>query len=126
MAYYAFLDENNTVTEVIVGVDENETLEGKTPEEWYSEFRNQTCKRTSYNTQANVHINGGVPFRKNFASIGYTYDFNRDAFIAPKPYPSWVLNEDTCIWEAPVPKPDEGWDLDWNEEVQNWIEVQSL
>ena len=75
MAHYAFLDESNIVTEVIVGIDENELIEGKTPEDWYSEFRDQTCVRTSYN--------GNI--RYNYASIGYTYDPIDDAFIAPMP-----------------------------------------
>ena len=84
MAYYAFLDENNIVTEVISGKDETELIDGLTPEEWYGNFRGQTCVRTSYNTQKNVHSNGGTPFRKNYAGIGFFYDENRDAFIPPK------------------------------------------
>lgn len=106
MAHYAFLNENNIVTEVIVGIDENELIEGQDPETWYGNFRGQTCKRTSYNTSAGQHILGGTAYRKNYAGIGFTYDENRDAFIPPKPYPSWILNEDTCLWESPVPYPD--------------------
>jgi hypothetical protein len=89
MAHYAFLDENNIVTEVIVGIDETELIEGKDPETWYQDFRGQTCKRTSYN--------GNI--RKNYAGIGFTYDSQRDAFIPPKPSDDYVLNEDTCQWE---------------------------
>jgi len=90
MAYYAFLDNNNIVTQVIAGKDENELLDGLTPEEWYADFTGQRCVRTSYN--------GNI--RKNFAGIGYTYDQTRDAFIPPKPEEgNWVLNEDTCLWE---------------------------
>lgn len=121
MAHYAFLDNNNIVTEVIVGKDENE--DGINWEQWYGEFRGQTCKRTSYNTTGGVHSNGGTPFRKNYAGIGYSYDESRDAFIAPKPFPSWTLNEDTCIWEAPVAYPNDGKLYSWNEENQSWNEL---
>jgi hypothetical protein len=89
MAHYAFLDESNIVTEVITGIDETELIEGLDPETWYGNFRGQACKRTSYN--------GNI--RKNYAGIGYTYDEARDAFIAPQPSESYVLNEDTCQWE---------------------------
>ena len=105
MAHYAFLDENNIVTQVIVGVDENQ--DGIDWEQHYGEFHNQTCKRTSYNTIGGQHLNGGSPFRKNYAGIGYTYDAQRDAFIPPKPLNGWVLDEDTCLWEAPVAYPDD-------------------
>jgi hypothetical protein len=88
MAHYAFLDENNIVTEVIVGIDETELIEGLDPETWYSNFRGQTCKRTSYN--------GNI--RYNFASISYTYDEVRDAFIAPEPTDHLGFDEDTCTW----------------------------
>lgn len=113
MAHYAFLDENNIVTEVIVGIDETELIEGKDPETWYGDFRGQVCKRTSYNAA----ING---FRKNYAGIGYTYDESRDAFIAAKLYPSWILNEDTCQWEAPVEYPKDGKLYTWNEAALAW------
>jgi hypothetical protein len=103
MAHYAFLDENNIVTEVIVGKDEGE--EGVDWEAHYGAFRGQPCKRTSYNTHGSVHSAGGTPLRKNYAGIGYTYDAGRDAFIPPKPYASWLLNEDTCLWDAPIPYP---------------------
>jgi hypothetical protein len=91
MAHYAFLDENNIVTEVIVGIDEIELIQGLDPETWYGNFRGQTCKRTSYN--------GNI--RKNYAGIGFTYDFDRDAFIAPKPFVDWILDEETCQWIHP-------------------------
>ena len=77
-------------------------------------------KQTSYNTYAGVHLLGGTPFRKNHAGINYSYDQTRDAFIAPKPYNSWTLNEETCQWEAPVVKPDDGQIYNWNEETQQW------
>jgi hypothetical protein len=110
MAHYAFLDKDNIVTEVIVGIDETELIEGKHPEVWYGEFRGQVCKRTSYNGN----------YRKNYAGIGYTYDGERDAFISPKPYDSWVLDEKTCLWEAPIIYPNDGERYVWNETVLNW------
>lgn len=130
MAHYAFLNENNIVTEVIVGKDEGE--DGIDWEQHYGNFRGQVCKRTSYNTSAGVHKEGGTPFRKNYAGIGYTYDEKRDAFIPPKPYNSWVLNEDTCLWEAPIPQPDpvENGYYVWVEELyqqdntKGWIFVE--
>ena len=113
MAHYAFLDENNVVTEVIVGIDETETIEGLDTETWYGNFRGQVCKRTSYNNN----------YRKNYAGIGYTYDAARDAFIAPKPYASWVLDEDTCRWEAPTPMPTDDKFYYWSEADLSWREV---
>jgi hypothetical protein len=110
MAHYAFLDDNNIVTEVIVGVNETELIDGIEPEAWYAEWRGQVCKRTSYN--------GNI--RKNYAGIGYSYDTERDAFIAPKPFDSWLLDEETCQWVAPVSKPDAG-DYTWNEESLSWV-----
>lgn len=91
MAHYAFLDKDNIVTEVIVGVDESELIEGKDTETWYSEFKGQTCKRTSYTGK----------IRKNYAGIGFKYDAELDAFIPPQPGEDWVLNEETCQWELP-------------------------
>ena len=91
MAHYAFLDEDNLVTEVIVGIDETELIEGLDPETWYSNFRNQVCKRTSYN--------GNI--RKNYAGIGYKYDSDKDAFIAPKPDDAIGFDEETCQWIVP-------------------------
>lgn len=121
MAHYAFINDQNIVTEVIVGRDEDEVVDGITDwEAYYAEFRGQTCKRTSYNTQGGAHTGGGTPYRKNYAGIGYTWDEARDAFIPPKPYDSWVLNEDSCLWEAPVAMPDDGQMYDWNEETTSW------
>jgi hypothetical protein len=118
MAHYAFLDENNIVTEVIVGKDEGE--DGIDWEQHYGEFRGQVCKRTSYNTIGGVHIAGGTPFRKNFAGIGYAYDTQHDAFIPPQPFASWVLNEHSCLWGAPIPMPTDGQMYSWNEDNQSW------
>lgn len=120
MAHYAFLDQNSIVTEVIVGKDEGE--DGVDWEQHYGAFRGQPCKRTSYNTKGNVHKYGGVPFRKNYAGIGYSYDEVRDAFIPPQPYASWILNENSCLWEAPVPMPAGGkWQ--WSEDQEQWVEI---
>ena len=121
MAHYAFLDENNIVTEVIVGKNEGE--EGRDWEQWYGEFRGQACKRTSYNTQAGVHLKGGTPFRKNYAGIGYTYRADIDAFVPPQPFASWLLNENTAQWEAPTPMPTDGKMYSWDEATTNWIEI---
>lgn len=125
MAHYAFLNMQNIVTEVIVGKDETDG-----PTNWemhYGNFREQVCKRTSYNTRGGVHYTNGEPsadqskaFRKNYAGIGYTYDETRDAFIPPKPFDSWTLNETSCLWEAPVAYPDDGQQYTWNEELGTW------
>ena len=114
MAHYAFLDENNIVTEVITGKDEGE--DGVNWEEWYGNFREQTCKRTSYNTYEGVHISGGTPFRVNYAAIGFTYDETLDAFIPRKPFASWTLDESICIWKAPIDSPT-GVLHHWDEDV---------
>lgn len=113
MAHYAYINEDGIVTSVIVGKDEGE--DGIDWEAYYG------AKRTSYNTRGGVHQLGGTPFRKNYAGIGYYYDSQRDAFISPKPFPSWVLNEETCLWEAPVSKPDGNWY--WDEETTSWKEL---
>lgn len=119
MAYYAFLDSNLIVTEIIAGKNEGE--DGIDWEQWYGEFRGQICKRTSYNTYGNVHQLGGTPFRKNFAAIGYAYDAQRDAFIPKQPFPSWVLNETTCLWESPVPISNDGQMYYWDEATVSWV-----
>lgn len=113
MAHYAFLDDNNVVIEVIVGIDENELIEGMTPEEWYGKFRNRTCKRTSYNNK----------IRKQYAGVGYSYDEINDVFIAPRPFPSWSLN-DEFDWQPPTPKPD-GFYF-WNEDELEWVSGETL
>ena len=123
MAHYAFLNQENIVSEVITGKDESEKIQGLSPEEYYGNFRGQVCKRTSYNTYAGVHVFGETPFRKNFAGIGYTYDADRDAFTPPKPFASWVLDEDSCLWKATIPRPDDGNQYVWNEETQAWDQI---
>jgi len=102
------------VTQVIVAEPEFfTTFVDSSPGEWI---------QTSYNTRGGQHPEGR-PLRKNYAGIGYTYDSVRDAFIPPKPYASWTLNEDTCLWDAPVAYPTDGKRYNWNEDQQNWIEV---
>lgn len=114
MAHYAFLDENNIVTEVITGRNEDEVVDGISDwEQYYGSLRGQRCVRTSYN--------GNI--RKNYAGIGYTYDEDRDAFIAPKPFESWLLDEETCRWVAPIPYPADGVMYRWNEELGDWEAV---
>ena len=110
MSHFAEVDDLNTVLRVIVAErDFVDTLPGR----WM---------QTSYNTRGGVHILGGVPFRKNYAGIGYTYDSERDAFIPPQPYASWVLDEDTCLWNAPCAAPDDGKPYEWVE-PSGWSEV---
>jgi hypothetical protein len=119
MAHYAFLDENNIVTEVIVGVDEGDI----DYEQLYGDFRGQVCKRTSYNTRGNVHNNGGTPYRGNYAGIGYTYRADIDAFVPPQPYASWTLDSNV-VWQPPVAMPTDGKMYSWDEATTSWIEIQ--
>ena len=115
MAHYAFLDTNNRVTEVIVGIDETELIEGLTPEEWYGNFRKQPCVRTSYN--------GNI--RKQYAGIGFTYDPDNDVFICPQPYPSWQLDEN-FDWQPPIPMPSDASETKryrWSEEEFEWVAI---
>jgi hypothetical protein len=113
MAHYAFLDENNIVTEVITGIDETELIEGLDTETWYGNFRGQTCKRTSYNNN----------IRKQYAGIGFTYDAINDVFIAPQPYPSWSLDKN-FDWQPPkaIPTGQEA-KVYWDENTLSWIEA---
>tara|TARA_R100001463_G_scaffold35812_1_gene77635 strand:- start:510 stop:899 length:390 start_codon:yes stop_codon:yes gene_type:complete len=107
---------NNVATSEQAGVDFLNNLY-KTNDVW---------KQTSYNTIGGEHLLGGTPFRKNYAGIGWKYDQYKDAFIEPKPFESWILNEDTCLWEAPVAKPDDGQRYNWNETNQNWDLIEDL
>lgn len=108
--------QDGIVTQVIVAEPEFfDTFVDSSPGEWV---------QTSYNTFGGVHANGGTPLRKNYAGIGFTYDKERDAFIPPKPFPSWVLNEDTCLWDAPIPYPQDGKRYQWDEAALNWVEVE--
>lgn len=119
MAHYAVLDENNIVTMVFVGKNEDEPY-NEQPMDWEQYYG---AKRTSYNTQGGVHVLSGTPYRKNYAGIGYIYDEERDAFIPPKPYPSWMLNEDACLWEPPLAYPTDGKQYIWDEETTSWVEI---
>lgn len=112
MAHYAFLDDNNLVTEVIVGIDETELIEGLDPETWYGQFRGQRCVRTSYNGR----------IRKQYAGIGYKYDDISDVFIAPQPFSTWFL-DDNHDWQPPIPYPTDGNRYRWDNEIPAWIEV---
>ena len=114
MAHYAKI-KDSIVLEVIVA-DQSVIDSFEDPTEWI---------QTSYNTHGGVHSDGGTPLRKNYASIGDTYDTDRDAFIAPKPYTSWTLNETTCYWEAPVARPDSDTPHHWDEDSLTWIDASS-
>jgi hypothetical protein len=108
MAHYALLDQNNVVTQVITGREEDDLPDGITSwEDYYGTFHGQTCRRTSYNTHNNQHDHGGTPFRGHYAGIGYTYDDTRDAFIPPEPPDATGFDEDTLTWIAPTPEPEQ-------------------
>jgi hypothetical protein len=123
MAHFAEIDSNNIVLKVLVVGDEQENRG--------QEFLANDCGlggtwlKTSYNTQHGVHLLGGTPYRKNYAGIGFTYDATKDAFIPPQPSNSWVLNENTCDWEPPIPYPTDGKLYLWSEDIVNWIERPS-
>ena len=125
MARFAEIDVFKKVIRVLV-LDDKDTQDKKGNEvesvgiKYLNNGFGGTWVRTSYNTQGGVHILGGTPFRKNHAGIGFTYDETRDAFIPPKPFNSWTLNEDSCNWEAPSAKPDDGKMYEWNEETTSW------
>ena len=127
MAHFALLDENNIVTFVTVGRDEDDGKEAE-----LSARTGQTYKQTSYNTRGGVYYlpNTNTPgpdqskaFRKNYAGLGYTYDNVIDGFIPPKPYPSWLLNTTTGLWDPPIPYPTDGKSYEWDEATQSWVEV---
>lgn len=118
MSHFAKLDENNVVVMVTVGRQEDDGKEA------------DLCARTgdryvqtSYNTHGGIHLLGGIPLRKNYAGIGYTYDETRDAFIPPKPFDSWLLDENTCLWEAPIPYPTSGGRYEWDEATTSWVNI---
>lgn len=123
MAHFANINSDNIVTQVLV-VSDNDAPRGH-------DFLSKdlglggTWIQTSYNTRGGEHSNGGTPLRKNYAGIGYTYDSGRDAFIPPKPYASWVLDESSCLWNAPVAYPTDGKMYSWDESTTSWIEVTS-
>jgi hypothetical protein len=114
MAHFAKVVDDIVIQVIVAEPEFFDTFVDETPGEWI---------QTSYNTIGGQHVNGGTPLRKNYASIGGVYDSTRDAFISPKPYPSWVLNEDSCLWESPVAYPDNGERYEWNEENETWDEI---
>jgi hypothetical protein len=113
MAHYAKVYKGIVKRVIVAEAEFFETFIDNSPGQWI---------QTSYNTFGGNHPEGN-PLRKNFAGVGFTYDEDRDAFITPKPFPSWVLNEDTCLWEAPVAYPDDANRYNWNEETQSWDQV---
>jgi len=115
MSHFAQIDGNNIVTQVLV-IEQDVVDTGLFGEP-------SSFIQTSYNTQGGVHKLGGTPLRKNYAGIGYTYDRSRDAFIPPKPYNSWVLNESTCLWDAPTAMPTDGKMYTWDENTTSWVEI---
>ena len=129
MAHFAEINNSNKVLRVLV-VDDKDTQDEDGNEveavgaKYLSDGFGGTWKRTSYNTNIGVHSLGGTPFRKNHAGKGYTFDESRDAFIPPQPYPSWVLNEDTCIWDSPTAMPSDGKEYNWNEDTKSWEEIK--
>lgn len=124
MAHYAYLDESNVVTQVIVGKDEGE--DGVDWEQYYG------AVRCSYNTHGGQHANGGTPFRYNYPGPGWSYSdasewaAQHGAFIPPQPFPSWVLNFDTALWDAPTPYPTDGAIYAWDEATLSWVKVEPL
>jgi hypothetical protein len=138
MAHYALIDSNNIVVQVITGVDEDviqtdtdNTQVGGSATAWETFYASLLqnaglyCLRTSYNTSGNTHSNGGTPLRGNFASVGYKYDPDFDAFIPPQPYPSWKLNYETFLWEPPTAKPQQTSEYDWrwSEVNKEWVKL---
>ena len=129
MAHFAEIDALHKVIQVVV-LDDKDTQDSNGNEEesigakYLHDGFGGTWLRTSYNTYGGIHKAGETPFRKNYAGIGYSYDESRDAFIPPKPYNSWTLNEDTCQWDAPTAYPDDGKEYIWNEATTNWVEVE--
>jgi len=116
MAHFAKLDAKNEVVFVTAGKDEE--TEGE-----LTLRTGAIYKQTSYNSRGGIHLLGGTPLRKNYAGIGYKYDAQRDAFIPPQPFPSWTLNEQTCLWDCPVAYPTDGQQYQWDEETINWALV---
>jgi|TARA_R110001606_G_scaffold396716_1_gene571388 hypothetical protein len=119
MAHIARLNSNNIVVQVLSAPDNIDEIA-------ISNATGQKWKQTSYNTYANKHLLGGNPFRKNFAALGYKYNGTKNAFIAPKPFDSWILNSNTCVWESPVEKPNGKCVCEWDEQNQEWINCLAL
>jgi hypothetical protein len=138
MGYFAKIDENNFVIGVHSVSNQVFTINNIEDEKIAADFLNNlhnvnyVWKQTSYNTHGGIHyqadnntpsLDQSKAFRKNYAGIGYYYDSIRDAFIPPKPFPSWTLNEDSCLWQSPIPYPNDGKMYTWNEEIGNWEEI---
>jgi hypothetical protein len=130
MSYWAEINENNIVVRVLVG--DNNDFNNDEGYQWLINNLGGRWLKTSYNTKKGIHYNPETnepsedqskALRKNFAGVGYRYDEKRDAFIAPQPYPSWTLNENSCIWESPIPYPIDGKIYSWDELNQEWVEV---
>lgn len=115
MAHFAQIDENNIVTQVLV-IEQDVVDTGLFGDP-------SSFVQTSYNTHGGVHTLGGTPLRKNYAGIGYTYDSVRDAFIPPKPFNSWILDEATCLWNSPTSMPTDGKRYEWDEDTTSWVEL---
>ena len=115
MAHYAKVDQGKVINVIVAEPEFFNTFVDSSPGEWI---------QTSYNTVGGQHKTGGTPLRKNFAGIGYTYDRERDAFIPPKPFASWILNETTCQWDAPTARPQDDKQYYWNESTTSWVEVE--
>ena len=131
MAHYAVINSDNVVTQVFVGKDENEGAMNW--ETYYSQGIDGYVLRTSYNTRGGVHYEAETnepssgqskAFRKNYAGTGYSYDVTRNAFIPPKPFDSWNLDEESCLWEAPIPMPEDGNPYVWDEDAQAWSTLE--
>ena len=120
MAHWAEIDSDNIVTRVLVVADDKEDGQKFLAEDL---GLGGTWKKTSYNTQGGVHANGGTPYRKNFAGVGYKFDAAKDAFIPAKPFASWTLDATTCLWEAPTPMPTDDKRYVWDEPTTSWKEV---
>jgi hypothetical protein len=114
MAHYAKVTDGIVTKVIVAEADFFDTFVDDSAGEWI---------QTSYNTYGGEHLLGGTPLRKNFAGVGFTYDYDKDAFIPPKPFESWILNETTCLWQPPVAYPDDGNQYIWNEDITNWTEV---
>jgi len=127
MAHFAKLGKGNIVEKVEVVANDIATTEQAGMDFLNNLYKSRDVwKMTSYNTRGGIHRLGGTPFRKNYAGIGYSYDQTRDAFIAPRPYDSWTLNEDTCLWEAPIAYPNDNQRYKWNEANQTWDLISNI
>ena len=115
MSHFAKVLNGKVINVIVAEPEFFETFVDSSPGEWI---------QTSYNTRGGVHANGGTPLRKNYAGMSFTYDRVRDAFIPPKPFASWTLDDETCLWQAPVPMPDDGKNYEWIESTTSWLEVE--